>query len=81
MWENIVEPDRPQMTIWRRRIACWTPKATNTLTGCEIHVAFPPQQWLHNAPQGYVICTLPVLCNLPISTLFCVTHNAHMEFR
>jgi hypothetical protein len=25
---NIVEPDRPQMAIWR--IACWVTKATNT---------------------------------------------------
>ena len=24
MWENIVEPGRPQMTTWRTRIACWT---------------------------------------------------------
>ena len=24
-WENIVEPDRPQMTIWRMCIACWIP--------------------------------------------------------
>ena len=21
MWKNVVEPDRPQMTIWRMRIA------------------------------------------------------------
>jgi hypothetical protein len=28
MWKT--EPDRPQMTIWRMRIACWIPKATNT---------------------------------------------------
>jgi len=26
MWENILEPDRPQMTIWGKRIACWIPK-------------------------------------------------------
>ena len=25
----IVEPDRPQMTIWRMHIACWIRKATN----------------------------------------------------
>ena len=25
-----VEPERPQMTIWHMRIACWIPKATNT---------------------------------------------------
>jgi hypothetical protein len=28
-WENIVQPDRPQMAIWRMRIACWIPKATS----------------------------------------------------
>ena len=29
-WKNMVERGRPQMTIWRMRIACWIPKATNT---------------------------------------------------
>jgi hypothetical protein len=24
MWKNIVKPDRPQMTIWRVRIVCYT---------------------------------------------------------
>jgi hypothetical protein len=23
MWKNILELDRPQMTIWRMGIACW----------------------------------------------------------
>ena len=32
MWKNIVERGMPQMTIWRMRIACWIPKATNTYT-------------------------------------------------
>jgi len=30
MWKNFVERGRPQMTIWRMRIACWVPKATTT---------------------------------------------------
>jgi hypothetical protein len=30
MWKNIVELDRPQMTVWRIRIACWITKATDT---------------------------------------------------
>jgi len=30
MWKNFEEPGRTQMTIWRMRIACWIPKATNT---------------------------------------------------
>jgi hypothetical protein len=32
MWKNIVEPGRPQMTVWDMRVACWIPKATNTHT-------------------------------------------------
>jgi hypothetical protein len=47
MRTNIVEPDRPQMTIWRMRVACWIPKATNTHSEYVILVAFPLQKWLH----------------------------------
>ena len=36
MWKNIVKPDRPQTTIWRMRIACWIPKATNTQSEHEL---------------------------------------------
>jgi len=27
MWKNMVEPDRPQITIWRMHFACWLTKA------------------------------------------------------
>jgi hypothetical protein len=30
LWKNIIEADRPQVTIWRMRIACWIPNATDT---------------------------------------------------
>jgi hypothetical protein len=30
MWKRIVEPDKPQMTIWRVRIAHWVTKTTDT---------------------------------------------------
>ena len=43
MWENIVEPGRLQMTIWRMRIICWIPKATNTHSEY-ITLIFPPLQ-------------------------------------
>jgi hypothetical protein len=36
MWKNIVEPGRPQMTVWRVRIACWIPKVTHTPRICKI---------------------------------------------
>jgi len=31
-WENTVERSRPQMAIWRMRIAFWISKATHTHT-------------------------------------------------
>ena len=43
--DNIVQPGRPQMTIWRMRIACWLLKATHTRY--VIRIALPLQQWLH----------------------------------
>ena len=30
MLENIVQPDRPQMIIWRMSVVCWITKVTNT---------------------------------------------------
>jgi hypothetical protein len=36
MWNAVVEPERPQITVGRMHIACWTPKATNTHSECVI---------------------------------------------
>ena len=58
-WKNIVQPDRLQMTIWRMRIACWTPKATDTHSEYVILIAFPRQQWLHERAS---ILRLSVQC-------------------
>jgi hypothetical protein len=41
MWQNIVEPNTSQMTIWSTRFACWIPKATNTHSEYVTLVAFP----------------------------------------
>jgi len=43
----MIELDRPQMTIWRMRIACWVPKAINTHSEYVILIAFPLQRWSH----------------------------------
>jgi hypothetical protein len=48
-WKNIVEPNRPQMTIWRKRVACWITNATNTHSGYVTLIAVPLQQWLHES--------------------------------
>jgi hypothetical protein len=47
--KNIVEPDRPQMTVWYLHIVCWITKATNTHSeqAYVILIAFPWQQLLH----------------------------------
>jgi len=44
MWKNIVEQGRPLMTIWRMRIACWVPKATNTRSEYATLTIFSLQQ-------------------------------------
>jgi hypothetical protein len=58
-WKNIVERNRPQMTIWRMRIASWILKATNTHSEYVILTAFPLQEWLHERAsllRYYVRC-------------------------
>ena len=47
MWENVVQPDKPHVTIRRMRNARWIPKATNTHPEYVILIAVPLQQWLH----------------------------------
>jgi hypothetical protein len=62
MWKIIVEPDRPQTTIWRTRIACQITKATNSHAEYVIIFPFPPQKWLHERPSmlryKYFACLL-----------------------
>jgi hypothetical protein len=38
--EKYLEPEKPQITIWRNRIAYWIPKATNTYLEYVILIAF-----------------------------------------
>ena len=47
MWQNVIVRGRPQMTMWRMRIACWIPKATNTHSEYAVLIVFVLQQWLH----------------------------------
>jgi len=74
MWKNILEPNRPQMTIWsmlivismrhiviQHTIICWIAMATNTHSEYVILLFFHCNNGCRNAPQCYVICKLPVL--------------------
>jgi hypothetical protein len=60
MWKNIEQPGRPQVTVWRMRIACWIPNATNTHSEYVILIDFPLQQRLHEGvsmlPYTYIAC-------------------------
>ena len=67
MWENIVQPERPQMTTRRMRIACRIPKATDTHSEYVIpFFPFPLQQWLHDRASLLRYSTLSVLFILVI---------------
>jgi hypothetical protein len=70
MWKIFVQSDRPQITIWRMRIAFWTPKAINTYAKYVMLVAFPWQQWLHELPT--VTCDTYIV--LFLSHSFCHHH-------
>ena len=65
MWKNVVEPDRPQMTIWHMRIARWIAKATNSHSEYVIPTGPHGNNGCRNAPQCYVICILSVSLYYP----------------
>jgi len=67
MWGNIVEPDSPQVTIWHLRIACWVPKATNTLAICNTYCLSTATMVSRTRLNATLIRTLFVL--LEVSTV------------
>jgi hypothetical protein len=60
--ENIMESGKPQMTIFRMRIAWLVPKGTNTHLEYVIPIAFPQQQWLQERTSlsryTYIACPI-----------------------
>ena len=60
MWKNIVERCGSQMTMCRKRIACWITKATNKHSEYVILIACPLQQWLQESASAlrytYIVC-------------------------
>jgi len=47
MWKDVVEPGKPQMKIWRMRIACCISKAKYTLSESVVLIASPLEQRMH----------------------------------
>ena len=68
MWKNIVEPGRPQTTVWRTRVACCIPKA-HTHSGYITLITFLQQQGLHERASmlryTYIACVINIPLLLP----------------
>jgi len=62
--KNCVDPDRPQMTIWRTYIARRITNATNTISEYVILIALPLQQWLHERASILSYMYIACLANL-----------------
>jgi hypothetical protein len=73
MWKNMVEPDRPRMTVKYGPVccACWITRATDTLSEYVILSTFHVSSGCVNVPQCCCICTLLCLLthSLPKSTI------------
>jgi hypothetical protein len=69
MWNNIVERGRPQMTIWRMRIACWVVKATYTHTHTHTHTFIICNS--HCFSTATIVARTPVKITLYAHSLHC----------
>jgi hypothetical protein len=61
LWENMVEQDRLQMTIWRKRFACFITKAIDTHSEYVILLIVHGDNSYANTPRCYVIRTSTLL--------------------
>ena len=84
LWDHVEkcrirEPDRPQMTVWRMRIECWAPKATNAHTQNIQHILlFHGNSGCTNSPLCYVIHALSVLFVL-YNVIVCILPLLHTD--
>ena len=84
IWRNILQPDRPQMTILRRHIVRWVPTATDTHSEYVTPIASPQQQWLQEPAwllrYTYIscldkICLHSVILLLHLLAILCDCEN------
>jgi len=61
MRKNIVQPHKPQMTIWRIRFVSCIPKDTYTHSEDVVLLLFHCSNGYTKTPQCYVVRTLPIL--------------------
>jgi hypothetical protein len=56
MCTNTVQSGRLQTTIWRMRVTCWKPEATDAHSE---YAPFQRQQWLRERASVLCYCVLP----------------------
>jgi len=78
LWNNIVQPNRPQLTIWRMRIACWIPECTNTHSHYVILSAFPLQQWLKERASLLRYTYIACLVITEPECVYCAVRTVHI---
>ena len=72
MWKSTVQPGRPQMTAWSKRITCWIRKFKNIHSEYVLPIVFPLQQWLHERSSMLRYMYIPCLVLSQYTALFCV---------
>jgi hypothetical protein len=81
MWENTVEPDMPQMTLWCTCIAYWITKATNTYSEYVIIFALLLQHRLHECTSilhyMYTGCLVKKHLHAWKHRWMCITNEIH----
>ena len=72
MWKSTVQPGRPQMTAWSKRITCWIHKFKNVHSEYVLPIVFPLPQWLHERSSMLRYMYIPCLVLSQYTALFCV---------
>jgi len=80
MWKSTVQLERPQLTTWRMRIACWITKATNTRSEYVILTAFPQQQLLQESVSVLRLYVHCLSCNVSGCHLKCFILVSKYQF-
>jgi hypothetical protein len=78
MWKNAVELGRPQIKIWRTRVALSIPKTTNTHSYYVMCIAFPLQQWLHQRASMLQV-RFRSCCNRERECVYSAVRTGHLR--
>jgi len=67
----MVQPDRPQLIIWRMRIVCRMPEVTDIHSEYVTLIGFPRQNWLHDYASVLNYTFIACLVEFTVLKIFC----------